>query len=249
MNNNDAVIFDMDGVLVDTYHAHYRSWMAVAEAEGFPFDEEEFARTFGQTSREIIAQCWGARRKGTVPFSLRENRDSPPDTRSLSDEEIAALDDRKEAAFREILAEDFPAMPGVGELLDALHRAGFKLAVGSSGPPENVSLVVERLPGGSLFSATVDGMDVTRGKPDPQVFLVAAERLGVPPARCAVVEDAPAGVRAAHAAGMAAVALVSTGRTRESLGAADLVVDSLGELSPGRIRALLGRREGKRGRG
>lgn len=224
MNHNDAVIFDMDGVLVDTYHAHYRSWMAVADAEGFPFSEEDFARTFGQTSREIIAQNWGDGR--------------------LSDEEIAALDDRKEAAFREILAEDFPAMPGIGELLEALHRAGFKLAVGSSGPPENVALVVERLPGGSLFSATVHGMDVTRGKPDPQVFLIAAERLGVAPARCAVVEDAPAGVEAAHAAGMAAVALVSTGRTRQSLAAADLIVDSLGELSPGRIRALLRRKGG-----
>jgi len=264
MNNNDAVIFDMDGVLVDTYHAHYRSWMAVAEAEGFPFSEEEFARTFGQTSREIIAQCWGAKgrrkgtvpfslrenrdrahvgRKGTVPFSLRENRDSPPVTQPLSDEEIAALDDRKEAVFREILAEDFPPMPGVHELLARLHGAGFKLAVGSSGPPENVALVVEKLPGGSLFSATVDGMDVTRGKPDPQVFLIAAERLGVSPARCTVVEDAPAGVRAAHAAGMAAVALLSTGRTRKSLAAADLVVESLAELSPERIRALLGRRQ------
>jgi len=314
MSNNDGIIFDMDGVLVDTYHAHYRSWMAVAEAEGFPFSEEEFARTFGQTSREIIAGCWGAKgtvpfslrenrdsppvtrpsAKGTVPFSLRENRDSPPVTRPspkgtvpfslrenrdsppvtrpsakgtvpfllrenwdsppvarspLSDEEIAALDDRKEAVFREILSEDFPAMPGVHELLAGLHRAGFKLAVGSSGPPENVALVVERLPGGSLFSATVDGMDVTRGKPDPQVFLIAAERLGVPPDRCAVVEDAPVGVQAAHAAGMAAVALLSTGRTRESLADADLVVESLGELSPERIRALLARRGGKRGRG
>jgi len=251
MNNNDAVIFDMDGVLVDTYHAHYRSWRAVAEAEGFPFSEEDFARTFGRTSREIIAQCWGAkgRRKGTVPFSLRDNWGSPTVARSLSDEEIAALDDRKEAVFREILAEDFPAMPGVHELLEGLHGAGFKLAVGSSGPPENVALVVERLPGGSLFSATVDGMDVTRGKPDPQVFLIAAERLGVPPDRCAVVEDAPAGVQAAHAAGMAAVALLSTGRTRESLADADLVVESLGELSPERIRALLARRGGKRGRG
>jgi len=221
--DNHAVIFDMDGVLVDTYQAHYRSWRAVAEAEGLPFSEEDFARTFGRTSREIIAECWGGDR--------------------LSNQPIAALDDRKEAAFREIITEDFPAMPGVGELLDALHRAGFKLAVGSSGPPENVSLVVERLPGGSLFSATVDGMDVTRGKPDPQVFLIAAERLGVAPARCAVVEDAPAGVEAAHAAGMTSIGLLSTGRTRESLAAADLIVDSLGELSPERIRRLVDRTE------
>jgi len=223
MNHDYAVIFDMDGVLVDTYHAHYRSWLTVAESEGLPFSEEDFARTFGRTSREIIAQCWGDGR--------------------LSDDEIATLDDKKEAAFRRIIEQDFPAMPGVYELLEGLHRAGFKLAVGSSGPPENVALVVEKLGGGTLFSATVTGRDVTRGKPDPHVFLIAAERLGVSPARCAVVEDAPAGVEAARASGMISIALVSTGRTQESLAAADLVVDSLTELSAERIRRLFGPRD------
>lgn len=219
MNHDYAAIFDMDGVLVDTYHAHYRSWLAMAEPEGLSFTEAEFAPTFGRTSREIIAYFWGDGR--------------------YTDEEIAALDEKKEAAFRRIIEADFPAMPGASELLQELHRAGFALAVGSSGPPENVDLVLERLNAREMFHAVVTGMDVTRGKPDPQVFLIAAERLGAPPERCAVIEDAPAGVAAANAAGMTSVGLTSTGRTAESLSAARLVVGSLAELSAKLLRELI----------
>jgi len=218
MNEPQAVIFDMDGVLVDTYHAHYQSWLKMAETEGLDFPEAEFERTFGWTSREIIAHFWG------------EDYDA---------RQIGELDDRKEAAFREILAADFPAMPGVHELLEGLRAAGFLMAIGSSGPPENVALVTQRLDGRGLFGATVSATDVTRGKPDPQVFLIAAEKLGVPPARCVVVEDAPPGIEAAHAAGMVAVGLASTGRTAESLAAAELVVRRLDGLSPEVIGRLI----------
>ena len=130
-------------------------------------------------------------------------------------------------------------MPGAPDLLRSLDEAGFALAVGSSGPPANIELVLSRLGNRSLFRAVVTGMDVTRGKPDPQVFLIAAKRLGIPPRRCAVVEDAPPGVEAANAAGMASVGLASTGRTRESLAQADLVVGSLAELSPRILRDLV----------
>jgi beta-phosphoglucomutase len=219
MSPDYAVIFDMDGVLVDTYHAHYESWLAMAEPEGLSFTEAEFAPTFGRTSREIIAYFWGDGR--------------------YTDAEIAALDAKKEAAFRRIIEADFPAMPGARSLLEELHDAGFALALGSSGPPQNVELVLERLGAGELFQAVVTGMDVTRGKPDPQVFLIAAERLRMPPRRCAVIEDAPAGVAAANAAGMTSVGLTSTGRTAESLAAANLVVGSLAELSAGVLRELV----------
>lgn len=222
MTRSYAAIFDMDGVLVDTYHAHYQSWLAMAAAEGFSFTEEEFAKTFGRTSREIIAHFWGRGR--------------------LSDEEIAAMDEQKEAAFRRIIAEKFPAMPGAVELLESLHQAGFALAVGSSGPPENVELVVDKLGVRNLLGAVVTGRDVTRGKPDPEVFLLAAKRLGVAPACCVVVEDAPAGIEAARRAGMAGVGLASTGRTPEDLAAADLVAERLDELSPEKLRELIDHR-------
>ena len=224
MDRKLGVIFDMDGVLVDSYRAHFASWNVMLAEHGRAVTEAEFVTTFGRTSREIIAALW-------------------PDGR-LSDGQIAALDARKEEAFREILAREFPAMPGAAGLLRSLDVDGFALAIGSSGPPENVELVLDRLGLRRLFRAVVTGMDVTRGKPDPQVFLLAAQRLGIPAARCVVVEDAPPGIAAARAAGMASVGLASTGRTREMLAAADLVVDSLGELSPEDFRQLIGQRSG-----
>jgi beta-phosphoglucomutase len=223
-NPQNAAIFDMDGVLVDTYRAHYESWAELTRSEGLRFTEEDFARTFGCTSREILSEL--GRQQG----------------RDVSVEEVAAMDARKEAAFRRIISANVPVMPGALELLAGLHAAGFRLALGSSAPPENVELVVARLALGRWLDATVTGRDVTRGKPDPQVFLLAAQRLGVPPARCVVIEDAPVGIAAARAAGMAAVGLASTGRTRASLAAADLVIDRLDELSPDRLRRLLDKR-------
>jgi beta-phosphoglucomutase len=222
MNERLGVLFDMDGVLVDSYRAHFQSWQEVAAEEGRTLTEADFERHFGRTSREIIAVSWH--------------------DRAYTDAQIAALDDRKEAAFRRILAESFPFMPGAVELLDSLSAAGFALAVGSSGPPENVDLVLDRLGRRVVFGAVVTGSDVTRGKPDPEVFLLAAERLGIRPERCAVVEDAEPGVAAARAAGMASIGFASTGRTRDSLAAADLVVDALAELDPEGIRALILRR-------
>jgi beta-phosphoglucomutase len=212
-----GVIFDVDGVLVDSYEAHMRSWLRMGREHGLAITEEEFASTFGQTSREIIARFWGA---------------------DLDDTARAALDARKEAIYRDLIREQFPAMDGAVELIDALVDAGFRLAVGSSGPPENVQLTLERLGRARSFVVIVTGRDVTRGKPDPQVFQIAAERLGLPPARCIVVEDAPVGIAAARAAGMASVALVGT-VPPERLAAADLVVGSLRELDASRLAALL----------
>ena len=224
MDSQLAVIFDMDGVLVDSYHAHFKSWQRLAAEQGHSISEADFAAQFGRTNREIIVTYWGEGR--------------------YTDEELAALDDRKEEVFREILQAEFPAMPGATALLESLERAGFGLAVGSSGPPENIDLVLSKMGVRRLFGAVVTARDVTRGKPDPQVFLIAAQRLGAAPQRCAVVEDAPAGVSAAIAAGMASIGLASTGRTPQLLAQADLVVDSLDELSPQHVRDLIDRRNG-----
>jgi beta-phosphoglucomutase len=213
-----AVIFDMDGVLVDTYGAHFRSWQILAGELGQTLSEEQFRPTFGRTSREAMEQLFGPR---------------------FDEAEIARFDARKEELFREILRKDFPAMPGARRLIESLGAAGFGIALGSSGPPENVALVLDRLGVAERFDAVVTGSDVRVGKPDPQVFLVAAARLRVPPERCAVVEDAPLGVEAAQAAGAASIGLVSTGRTREGLSAADLVVDRLDELSPEKIEDMI----------
>ncbi len=219
-----AVIFDVDGVLVDSYWAHYRSWQMLAAELGLELTEEQFRATFGMTSREIIERHWAERQ-----FSAGQ---------------IERLDHRKEALYRELIAEQFPVMDGAVELVRSLRRAGFRIGIGSSAPPENVAVSLQRLGLAELFDAVVTGADVRRGKPDPEVFLTAAEKLQLDPAACAVLEDSPAGITAALRAGMLAIGVASTGRDRRALQHAAVVVDSLRELTPQRITALIRTRLG-----
>jgi beta-phosphoglucomutase len=218
MSAKFGVIFDVDGVLVDSYKAHLASWQQAAAGYGLSMSENDFARTFGRKSIDIINHLWPGR---------------------FDDAAAMAFDAGKEAAYREILRVAFPEMPGAGELIASLHAAGFAMAIGSSGPPENVELVRQTLRNGSLITAAVNGFEVTRGKPDPEVFLKAGAKLGLTPPSCAVVEDAVAGVQAARRAGMVSIGLTGT-NPRESLQpAATLVVDRLNELTPKRIEQLL----------
>jgi len=215
-----AVIFDMDGVLVDSYAAHREAWRAMGAADGLPFDEAKFRTLFGRLSKPIVEALWGVGR--------------------YTDAQLAELNDRREAAFRRIAADPFPAMPGAYNLLASLHAAGFALAVGSSGPPENIAMVLDRLRARPLFDAIVTGADVRHGKPSPEVFLTAAARLGVAPARCVVVEDAPPGVEAANRAGMICIGMAGGEAPARDLGAARLRVNALAEITPSVIRGLLG---------
>ena len=212
-----AVIFDVDGVLTDSYRPHFRSWVRMFAEHGIEFTEDAFRRTFGRTNRDILTTLYPGQ---------------------LSDQQLRDWGARKELLYREIIAREFEPMDGALELIDELHSAGFKLGVGSSGPPENIKLTLEKMARAEKIGAVVTGADVARGKPDPQVFLLAAERLGVPTARCAVVEDAPQGIEAANRAGMTSIALTGTA-TRDELAHATLVVDRLTELTPQRIADLI----------
>jgi len=205
-----GLIFDMDGVLVDSYRTHLASWQRAAKEKGLHVSDEDFARTFGRTSRDIIGLLWPGK---------------------FNDAEVAAFDLRKEALYREILGEDFPEMDGAGDLIAALDAAGFLLAIGSSGPPENVDLVRRCVGNGRLIRAAVTGAEVARGKPDPQVFLLAAGKLNVSPGRCAVIEDAPVGVEAARRAGMLSIGLLGTAPKEKLAAHAHIVVSSLRQLN------------------
>ncbi|MEM9656972.1 MAG: HAD family phosphatase [Planctomycetota bacterium] len=220
MQHEYAVIFDVDGVLTDSYQPHFKSWRKMFEELDVEFTEDQFRATFGRTNRDIFLELYPGQ---------------------LSDDEISQRGDRKEVLYREIISADFTQMPGAVELIDALLDDGFALGVGSSGPPENVLLTIEKLGRIDAIRGVVTGADVDRGKPDPQVFLLAAEKLDTPANRCAVVEDAPQGVEAANRAGMKSIALTGTA-TRDALSDADLVVDSLQELSPQRIADLISAR-------
>lgn len=214
-----GVIFDMDGVLVLSEEAHWLSWREAAAKRGVTLAYETFLSCFGR----VNADC--------VRIMIGED---------VTPEESARIAEEKEAAMREIIRGRVPLAPSTGELLGALARDGARLAVGSSAPPENVDLVLD---GGGIrghFAAAVDGSQVKRGKPAPDVFLLAASHLGLDPSCCAVIEDAPAGIRAAIAAGMTAIGL-STTHTPEQLreAGAHLIYPDMPALSPERIRAAI----------
>jgi beta-phosphoglucomutase len=204
-----GVIFDMDGVLVDSYQAHLSAFQRMLANYDLEMSETQFASIFGRTNPDIFALLYP----------------------ELKHDDYARLSEEKEAAYREIIADDFPQMDGAAELIEALHNAGAVLAIGSSGSLENIRTVLRMLPGGEHFRATTHANEITRGKPDPEVFLNAAGKIGLSPADCVVVEDAPTGVKAGKAAGCAVIGITGT-VSRRDLAEADLVVASLRDLTP-----------------
>ncbi len=211
-----AVIFDMDGVLVDSAPAHFESWRRLAKQCGRDITEEQFAATFGRQNRDII------------PLLIGE----------VSGTTLEALADRKEEFYRALIRDSAPVIDGAVDLIRSLHQAGVSLAVGSSGPRANIDLVLHAMGASELISVIVSGDDVIRGKPDPQVFTIACERLGVDPQRCVVIEDAPAGVEAARAAGTRTVAVLLHHQA-EAFDQPDYIVARLGELSLDTVVALV----------
>lgn len=216
MNAMFGLVFDMDGVLVDSVEPHWRSWQRLAHELGRELTEEAFRQTFGRQNRDIVPLLFG-------------HHDA---------ESLRRLGDRKEELYRDLIRDRIPAMDGAVDLVAACHDAGFALAIGSSGPPENISLVLQGLRIERYFKSVITSEQVTRGKPDPQMFQLAVAGVGVPADRCAVIEDAPAGVEAALAAGTTAIALAGT-HPRAQLAAAHQVVAALRELSPRSIGQLI----------
>lgn len=180
-----AVIFDLDGVLVSTDELHYRAWRKLAEEESIPFD------------RRVNQRLRGVSRMQSLEILLAAS----PRDRSAQDK--LALADRKNSYFLELLRTLTPAdvLPGGHELIAELRRRGLGIAIGSCS--RNALETLERIGLTGVFDAVVDGNDVTKSKPDPEVFLLAAARLNVAPGQCLVVEDAQAGIEAARRAGMA----------------------------------------------
>jgi beta-phosphoglucomutase len=216
-----AVIWDVDGTLVDTAELHFQAWVELCRDLGRPFNRADFAATFGQRNPEIFRYLFGDR---------------------YGDRELDALGFQKEELYRAAARRGVELLPGVRNLLEGLKAAGFRQAIGSSAPRANVELIVEMTGSRHLFDACSCAEDTTRGKPDPQVFLVAAQKLGASPARCVVVEDAVAGVEAARAGGMKCIAVSFVGHHPEDrlrAAGADLVVKTLERVSVQNVRELL----------
>ncbi len=200
-----AVIFDLDGVIVSTDEYHYQAWKRMADEEAVPFD------------RSVNDSLRGVSRMESLRIILKQS------SKRYSDREKLDLAERKNRYYRELLHQLSPAdiLPGVIPLLSMLKAQGLALAIGSSS--KNAKTILDKINLLHAFDAIVDGNDLTNSKPDPEVFLLAAERLGVQPAACVVVEDAEAGMDAAAAARMKTFGVGPAARyPRADLSAPDL---------------------------
>ncbi|MCY2928255.1 MAG: beta-phosphoglucomutase [Planctomycetota bacterium] len=210
-----GVIFDLDGVLVTTDEFHFRAWKELADELGLAFDREVNHTLRGVSRQQSLRNIYAHNRRALPP-----------------DEAFAAQCDRKNARYVELVGGMTPAdvLAGSIRLLEALRAAGIRCAVASAS--KNTPLVLERTGLRKYFDAVADGNDTTRSKPDPEVFLAAAARLGLTPAQCLGVEDAAVGIEAIHNAGMPAAGIGEQAR------AAERVFASVGELTLGALNEI-----------
>jgi beta-phosphoglucomutase family hydrolase len=208
-----AVIWDMDGVIADTGTYHCRSWQVAFKKQGVVFTEDDFQRIFGQRNDTIV--------RGMI-------------RKEMTQAEIDSISNDKETYFREAVKSKIRPFPGVVSLLKTLKTYGIAAAIASSAPMENIKLILGEIGIADYFQAIVFGREVSEGKPSPQVYLKAAQKLGVEPADCIVIEDAVAGVEGAKRAAMHCIAVTNTHKAA-GLERADMIVDSLEKV---KIREL-----------
>ena len=209
-----AALWDLDGTLVDSEEYHWLSWRDTMRLEGLELTYERFLASFGQRNDRILSAWLGA---------------------DADAGRVQRIGDTKEAEYRRLAeAHGLQPLPGARQWLATLRAAGWKQAIASSAPRANVEVMLRVLGLTQYLDAIVAAEDVTIGKPDPQVFLKAAEKLGVPPSRCVVVEDAAAGVEGARRGGMKSIGVAKNGPL-----AADVVVMSLADLPADTFETLL----------
>ena len=215
-----AVIFDMDGVLVDTGEFHFQAWSRALSEHGIPLTSEQFRATFGMNNATILAVILG---------------------QTPTPELLIKISDRKEQLFRQAVRGRVQPLPGVQVWLERLEAAGVRQAIASSAPPANIDALVDELDLRTYFDVIVSGSELP-GKPDPALFLKAARLIGVLPKRCVVVEDAVVGVEAARRAGMKCVAITTT-NPAHTLKGADVIVERLDALPLDTFERLLAETE------
>jgi beta-phosphoglucomutase family hydrolase len=211
-----GVLWDMDGVLVNTGEFHWQAWSKTFAERDISFTYEQFRTTFGMNNMGVLKLLLG---EEVDPALVEE------------------ISDRKESLFREAVKGQVRPLPGVLEWLECLVGWGVKHAVASSAPPANIETLLDELAIRRYFSAILSGSDLP-GKPEPDVFLKAAHEIGVSPSRCVVVEDAVTGVEAAKRAGMKCIAVTTTNPAHE-LVAADIIVERLDALAIDEFKQLL----------
>jgi len=215
MSINRAVLWDMDGTLIDSAEFHWISWRNTLADEGITITHKQFLSSFGQRNDSIIPQWLGP---------------------AATPERIEKIGNAKEELYRHLIRRDgISPLPGVADWIHRLHKHGWLEAVASAAPRANIAAVLEALSATHIFQAVVSAEDVHRGKPDPEVYLLAASRVGVPPERCIVVEDAVAGIEGARRAGMRSIGVSRDGHPLFG----DVVVRSLDLLDSDAFEVLL----------
>jgi len=205
-NHKRAVIWDLDGTLIDSSNLHWEAWQKVMEAENITLTYEQYVADFGKRNDEILRGRLGA---------------------DLSDEFIARVSLAKEEVYRGLIrTKGLELLPGARHWLERFKAEGWLQALATSAPRGNIDAVFAALGIGEYFDAAISSEEVRAGKPEPDVFLAAAAKMGVAPRDCVVIEDAPAGIEAARRAGMKSVGVLTTHRELK----ADLVAQSLDQL-------------------
>jgi len=210
-----AVLWDMDGTLIDSEEFHWLAWQEAMANEGITITREQFLSSFGQRNDSILPRWLGA---------------------TATPERIERIGNTKEELYRQLVREKGIApLPGVAAWVHRLHEQGWLQAIASAAPRANVDVILEALSATGIFQGIVSAEDVRRGKPDPEVFLAAAARVGASPDQCIVVEDAVAGVEGARRAGMRSIGVSHNGKHLP----ADVVVQSLELLEADAFDELL----------
>ena len=221
MNSNAiGALFDWDGVIIDSHNQHEKSWSKLAEEENEVLPDDFFKMTFGMRNENIIPNFFG----NWIDVTNQE--------------EVTRLADRKEEIYREIIISDgIEPLPGVRDLLQSLKSEEIACSIASSTPIANIETVMGMIELSDYFDAITAAEDVSNGKPNPEVFLKAAEKIKVDPKNCVVFEDAHVGIEAGLAANMQVIAVATT-HPVDSLGNAHMVTENLKSIDAEKIMEL-----------
>ncbi|MGV3639437.1 MAG: HAD family hydrolase [Adhaeribacter sp.] len=218
MKEKFAVLFDMDGVIIDSNPYHKDAWMAFCRRYQVELREEDVPRyIYGKTNKTALVDVF---------------------QREFSPEESFRMSEEKEAIYRELHRPDISLIKGLPGLLEEFRQHQVPLAVCTNAPVANLDFMLEETGIRPYFQVLIDASKVSKGKPDPEIYLKAAQLLGIAPERCIVMEDSTVGVEAGLRAGMKVVGITTT-HSRQELAHTHLVIDDFDELSVDKLEALL----------
>jgi beta-phosphoglucomutase len=217
MSGIKAVIFDLDGTLLDNNEVHLKAWKKYLQDSGMEISDEDFKKNIsGRTNKDAVAHLYN---------------------REMSEKEASEYYLEKEEIYRNMYEKDISPISGLNDFLKDLADHNITMAIATSGIQVNIDFMFDHVPIKQYFKEVINSADITKGKPDPEIFIKTAKKLQIPAENCIVFEDSMAGVKAGKAAGMKVVAL-TTSHTAEELKEADLVIDDYRQINFDKLLSL-----------